>query len=152
MEIVRRRIIVKMARPEGEATMSACVDSVLSRAEGCQLLRPPGKSGRMVLTVPDGESETAFAKKVGGAKEVIYAEPDLVDRAQIVPSDPRYPDQWAPPIVNAEAAWDLETGQNNVLIGIIDSGISMTGATLDHDDLSDTGRITLGTDSRHTRP
>ena len=33
-----------------------------------------------------------------------------------------------------------------MVIGIIDSGISMTGSSLDHDDLSTAGRFTLGTD------
>ena len=48
-------------------------------------------------------------------------------------------------MVRAFDAWDLETGDPTVLIGIIDSGISMTGGALDHPDLSGT-RFTLGTD------
>jgi len=144
---VARRVIVKLApRGEGERALDAAMDTVMGKAEGAQVLRSPGRTGRMVLLLSEGESVAEACKKLGAGDDVVYAEPDVVDTAQIVPNDTRYAEQWAPPKVNAEAAWDLETGGSNVIIGIIDSGISMTGGTLDHDDLSTPGRFVLGTD------
>ncbi len=88
-----------------------------------------------------------LAAQLSARNDVEYAEPDVIDREAVVPSDTRFADQWALATVGAEGAWDLETGSNTqVLIGIIDSGISMTGASLDHPDLDAPGRYILGTD------
>ena len=143
---VARRVIVKLAPPEGESSMDTAVDTVLAATEGARVLRPANQHGRMVLLIPEGQSVATCATRLSGSANVEYAEPDVVDHVQVVPTDPRYPQQWALPKVNAEDAWNLETGANNVVIGVIDSGISMSGGVLDHDDLSTAGRITLGTD------
>jgi subtilisin family serine protease len=146
VKYIARRVIVSLAPVDDESALSAAMDSVMSKADGARVLRRPKRTGRMVLLIPEGESVQDWVKKLAGEKTVLYAEPDMVDHIQITPNDPRFVDQWALPMVNAEAAWDLETGQSNVLIGVIDSGISMTGGSLDHDDLSTPGRTTLGTD------
>ena len=49
----------------------------------------------------------------------------MVDSAALIPSDPRFTQQWGLTTINAPDAWDLETGTDAVVIGIIDSGISM---------------------------
>lgn len=146
LDFIARRVILKVRAPEGDESLASVQDSIMASAENCQVLRSPGKSGRMVVLLPEGESVPNWAKRLDGLDHVAYAEPDIVDHAQIVPNDPRYPDQWAPPMVRAEDAWDLETGNTNVVIGVIDSGISMSGGILDHDDLDDASRIILGTD------
>jgi thermitase len=149
VEYFPRRLIVKLKTPADEAeyiAMATTAEAVASDAGGT-LVRPPSSTGRIVIELGDGaqalESARAFTKR----DDVEYAEPDVVDHAAIVPNDTRYSQQWAWPMVNAPAAWDLETGKTTVLIGVIDSGISMSAAgTLDHPDLNDTARITLGTD------
>ncbi len=149
IQFIARRVIVKLKDVEGERDLEDSVESVvstLSAAEGSKLLRGPGPSGRMVILLPEGENVIDWALRLSGNERVAYAEPDIVDWAQVVPNDTRYVNQWGPPKVNAEAAWNLETGDPNVVIGIIDSGISMTSGALDHDDLSTSGRFTLGTD------
>lgn len=146
VEFIANRVIVKLKQPEDDQALDSALDAVMSAAEGAQVLREPGKTGRMVLLIPEDESVPTYARRLGGLDSVEYAEPDIVDSAQVVPSDPRYTSQWAPQKVRAEEAWDLETGDSNVVVGVIDSGISMTGSSLDHDDLSTPGRITLGTD------
>ena len=138
---VARRVVVQFARTDEESAMDKVLDQVLSASDG-RALRAPSKTGRMVLLIPEGETVTTLAKRLNRMDGVDYAEPDFVDKHAIVPNDTRYPMQWAPPIVNAEPAWNLETGNGKVLIGIIDSGISMAGANLDHDDLSTPGRFT----------
>ncbi|MCL1587999.1 MAG: S8 family serine peptidase [Actinomycetia bacterium] len=146
VDLVARHVIVQLAPVEGAESLDVATADVLSDVEGARLVRPPAPSGRMVVLLPEGEDMKACIKTFAGASGVAYAEPDFIDRAQVVPNDPRYPQQWAPPLVNAEDAWDLETGASNVVIGIVDSGISMTAGLLDHDDLDDSTRITLGTD------
>ena len=92
------------------------------------------------------QAEASF-RKVARLGEVEYAEPDVVDHACVIPSDTRYVEQWGLQKIGMPAAWDLETGGSNVLIGIIDSGISMSGGgALDHPDLNDPSRYIQGTD------
>jgi len=144
-----RRLIVKLKTPTDAAeavAMAGTAESVAAAAGGT-LVRPPSHTGRLVIELGDGAQALDAAKKFARREDVEYAEPDVVDHAALVPSDTRYSEQWALPKVNAPAAWDLETGKTTVLIGIIDSGISMSAAgALDHPDLNDSARITLGTD------
>lgn len=146
IRFIAHRVVVKLAPVEGEAALRDAVASILAEADGAAIVREPSPTGRVVLRIPEGTDVLQYAKRLAESPLVEYAEPDVVDTAQLVPADPRYPQQWAPPLVNAEEAWDLTTGGPGVVIGVIDSGISMTGAGLDHDDLSTPGRFTLGTD------
>ena len=135
LQFVARRVVVKLAPKESIAALEESIENVVSGVEGAQALRPPSLTGRLVVVVPEGMSARDAVRSYASSDDVVYAEPDFVDTAQIVPNDPRYSMQWGPPLVGAEQAWDLETGAGNVVIGIVDSGISMTGAALDHDDL-----------------
>ena len=144
-----RRLIVKLKTPTDEmefAALAGMAEAVASEAGGT-LVRPPSSTGRIVIELGEGAQSLESARKFTKRDEVEYAEPDVVDHAALVPNDTRYSEQWAWPRINAPAAWDLETGETSVVIGIIDSGISMSAAgALDHPDLNDTARITLGTD------
>ncbi|WP_176955613.1 S8 family serine peptidase [Sinosporangium album] len=162
-----RRLVVQLAAPEVPTDSDEAVSSQVSAAlaalpEGTTVLRGPSRTGRLVVLLPATGAETGTETGSGGdsgadvvlanvgaadaSAAIDYVEPDVVDRAQLVPNDPRYPQQWAPAAVNAEAAWDLQTGASNVLIGVIDSGISLSADKLDHDDLRNASRIILGTD------
>lgn len=145
---VANRVIVKLrpATEESPATLDALAHTLEEAIDGGRMLRPPSRTRRVVLGIGAGADPAAVAAELADRDDVEYAEPDLVDRAQVVPNDPRVGDQWALAMVNAFDAWDLETGGTDVVIGIIDSGISMTGPNLDHPDLDDTARIILGTD------
>ncbi|MFQ6609076.1 MAG: S8 family serine peptidase [Fidelibacterota bacterium] len=97
-----------------------------------------------------------------------YAEPNMVNYAlQTHPNDryylgippAGYPHQWAlndtgqtPPggtpdtDIDAPEGWDYETGNPNILVAILDSGIPMQNGTLSHPDLDDVNKIVLGED------
>jgi hypothetical protein len=81
--------------------------------------------------------------------EIEYAEPNMIDRdAATIPNDTGYPNQWALPMIDAPNAWDIETGNSNVLIAVLDTGIPMDGTppSICHPDLNDPTRIILGHD------
>lgn len=50
----------------------------------------------------------------------------------LVPNDPGYSSQYAHAITQAEAGWDIETGDPNVVVAVIGTGVQ-----LDHEDLVD---------------
>jgi Subtilase family len=144
-----RRLIVKLKTPTDatEAVAMVGLAEAVANDAGGSLVRPPSHTGRLVIELGEGAKSLDVAKKFSRRSDIEYVEPDVVDHAAIVPNDTRYAEQWALPKVNAPAAWDLETGKTTVLIGVIDSGISMSaGGALDHPDLNDATRITLGTD------
>lgn len=143
------RMIVKLkpvAEETSEAVQSACRRVCDAIPDGA-MLRRPGKHGRVIFAVGEKDDVVSVARKVARLGEVEYAEPDVVDHACVIPSDTRYVEQWGLQKIGMPAAWDLETGGSNVLIGIIDSGISMSGGgALDHPDLNDPSRYIQGTD------
>jgi|GEM_PF-1808488 len=72
-----------------------------------------------------------------------YAEPNYILRADVIPNDPSYGDQWAlnntgqnggtpDADIDAPEAWDITTGDTNIVVGVLDSGIDYN-----HPDLAD---------------
>jgi serine protease len=84
--------------------------------------------------------ETLMAiKALRADPSVVYAEPNYILQAMATPNDPYYPQQWHYPLINLPAAWDLETGDANVTVAVID-----TGVLLNHPDM--TGQLVPGYD------
>ncbi|MEU4192347.1 S8 family serine peptidase [Kribbella sp. NPDC026611] len=150
VQYLANRVVVKFRAPAdvGEyGEMVAASESLAGELDGATAVREPTTTGRVVLNVSPGTDVIQLAQELSNRDDVLYAEPDVIDHAAVVPNDTRYSEQWALPKVNAPDAWDLETGKTTVVIGIVDSGISMSAAdVLDHPDLNDTGRFVLGTD------
>ena len=68
---------------------------------------------------------------------VLYAEPNYRVRPLALPNDPLSPQQWglsnsgqeggvAGADIHAQQAWDITTGSQDVVVGVIDSGIDYT--------------------------
>ncbi len=85
-------------------------------------------------------------------------EPIYVGEIGLSPNDDRYWRQWhlnntgqsptngTPGAdISAEQAWDITTGDSDVVIAILDTGIPMQNGELSHEDLSQTNRVILGT-------
>ncbi len=70
---------------------------------------------------------------------IAYAEPNYIVTATAIPNDPAYTAQWHFPMINLPAAWDLTTGNPNVIVAVIDTGI-----LLGHPDLQ--GQLITGYD------
>jgi serine protease len=71
--------------------------------------------------------------------DVLYAEPNYRRRPMAVPNDSYYGLQWHYPFINLPQAWDITTGNSNVIVAVID-----TGVLLSHPDLQ--GQLTPGYD------
>lgn len=48
----------------------------------------------------------------------------------LTPNDPEYVTQWHLPIVQAEAAWDMNSGSQNIVVAVLDSGTEFTHSDL----------------------
>jgi serine protease len=73
------------------------------------------------------EEMWAISQRLMALPEVKYAEPDLVLRATLTPNDPQYGDQWHYYDdwgINVPPAWDLTTGSSDIVVAVIDTGIT----------------------------
>ncbi len=72
----------------------------------------------------------AFITHMSKSASVEYAEPNGVIRALYIPNDPFYDSQWGPQQIDADRAWDIEKGDKNITIAIVDTGVDYN-----HEDL-----------------
>jgi parallel beta-helix repeat protein len=77
------------------------------------------------------------ASKYSADSNVEYVEPNYIFQKCIIPNDEYFEEQWAlnqlnDIDINAPEAWDIETGNENIVIAIIDSGVDYN-----HPDLKD---------------
>lgn len=54
---------------------------------------------------------------------VVYAEPNYLQRLCVSPDDPDFVQQWSLPKIQAELAWDIQTGGSDVIVAVVDTGI-----------------------------
>ena len=80
-----------------------------------------------------------FIDAITGRPGVKYAEVNGTYEAFYTPSDPRFSDQYAPQMVNADDAWDTTLGSLDVTIAVIDTGVQYTHSDLYGNFRSDPG-------------
>jgi len=131
----------------------------MSRASATLVVAAADKSGRQIsmqLESLGGDKEivqglrlarvaeeetTAAIEALNVRPDVLYAEPNFIRRKQAVPNDPRYPEMWnlknpgggsavAGADIKAETAWNVTTGNRNMVVAVIDEGID-----INHQDL-----------------
>ncbi len=84
-------------------------------------------------TTPEQQAklETLYAiKALRLRSDVEYAHPNYIKETQLTPNDEFYPLQWHYPLINLPAAWDITTGNSNVIVAVIDSGVVLTHVDL----------------------
>lgn len=90
-----------------------------------------GLDTTLLVTFDPKTSPKDAAERLGKLKSVSWAEPNRWRQADAVPDDPRYSAQWGLRQINAEAAWEMETGDPAIVVGVIDTGVD-----LNHPDLA----------------
>ena len=93
-------------------------------------------TGFVDVQVPSGVDVFAAIDAYVASGSVEIAEPNTIGEYTIVPNDPSYGTQTWLPLINAEEAWDTQTGAPTAVISVLDSGTEFS-----HDDLG------LGSDS-----
>jgi serine protease len=62
-------------------------------------------------------------KQLHRQADVEYAEPNYIRRTALVPADQLYHLQWHYPLINLPQAWDITTGDSNVIVAVVDTGV-----------------------------
>ena len=102
-------------------------DTLIASHGGLAIDRNPALNC-VLLAVGDAEG---FIEAMTTEQSVKYAEPNYIAKAAYTPNDPGYSQQWGPPAIKADLAWDVQQGDyDNVKIAIVDTGIDYT-----HEDL-----------------
>lgn len=79
-----------------------------------------GTESTYLITVND---QTFSKSSASQNSNIVYVEDNLKFQAFAVPSDPYYP-LWNYDMINLPAAWDEQKGNSNVVVAVIDSGVS----------------------------
>ncbi len=75
------------------------------------------------LQLPAGESVAQALARYRADPAVEYAEPNYIVRKAVAPDDARFGEQWAPVLIQLPAAWDYTTGDADIVVAILDTGI-----------------------------
>ena len=69
-------------------------------------------------------------KALRSRQNVLYADPNYIRHALKTPIDEFYSFQWHYPLINLPEAWDVTTGNSNVIVAVIDTGVLLRHADL----------------------
>ena len=120
-QFVRGRLLVKF----NSRTAPAHAREIIAALGARHANEIPG-AGVHVVELPYQASETAFAKAFAARAEVEFAELDwLLTPQQTFPNDPLFP-AWYLEKIDAPNAWLTTTGNSNVTIAILDTGVDTT--------------------------
>lgn len=119
---------------KGEATGFFQRVANLHRETGCRVVREERRSATHLSQMLHFDDATTLARKLKRYMDsglVEYAQPDYIYKAAATtPSDPVFSQwpgpQWSLPRIQAPQAWDLTTGDPNVLIAVGDSGANVS--------------------------
>jgi hypothetical protein len=78
-----------------------------------------------------GQSVDEAVAALEAQGDVMYAEPDYVVSADVVPNDTNYASQWGYAKIGGPAAWDTTTGSASIIVAVIDTGVELTDPELD---------------------
>lgn len=124
-DIARRLGMEQRAGGRGRGRLMALRRSSLTAAQrGKRLGAAASKSGSIADPDLRARWETLLAiKSLRRDPQVEYAEPNYEIRALATPDDEAYPFQWHYPLIALPEAWDTSTGDPEVVIAVVDTGV-----------------------------
>ena len=150
-----RKTVQAAATPSEAASALASRAHSLGARVGIALAAGHGVAARMQVVTATGMSSEQLAQRLAQDAEVEYAAPDRIRKRFAVPNDPFYASraatsttggplvgQWylkppgpagtaantAPSAIDAEAAWDVTTGDPAIVVAVLDTGIRLDHA------------------------
>ncbi|MDK2930721.1 MAG: serine protease [Bacillota bacterium] len=123
-QVVPGEVSVKFKSDASERDINELV-----KKHGLQVKRVFELSGTHVLST-GGRPVDEVIRKLEAEPLVESASPRVLGRLLAVPNDPCYMYQWHYPAISLAPAWNLTTGNSQVIVAVIDSGVQT-----DHPDL-----------------
>ncbi|MCL2089574.1 MAG: S8 family serine peptidase [Oscillospiraceae bacterium] len=99
---------------------------LLIKSQKSRKISPKTDIGGVVLVHLKNQEMSAVLQAAAELSEnlgVVYAEPNYLSDAYVIPNDPYFGDLWGMKKIKAPRAWDYATGNPNVTVGVVDSGI-----------------------------
>ncbi len=90
----------------------------------------PGNPHLFLIPNPPGLSVAEVVRRYRANPNVVNAEPDFVQEAVALPTDPLWSQQWDMTKIAAPTAWDSQTDSGDVYVVVIDTGIDFTHTDL----------------------
>lgn len=83
------------------------------------------------LVVVDSNLDVvSISEQISALAAVEYASVNNRPEPSHLPNDPMFNDQWAHQKISSQGAWDISTGSNEIIVGVID-----TGCLINHEDI-----------------
>jgi subtilisin family serine protease len=99
---------------------------------GAFVTREFSELGWQVVKLPDNVSTEQALAQYAKSPEVEYAQPNYIYRlAETTPNDTSFNSLYGMQKISAPAAWDITTGNSNIVVAVLDTGIRRT-----HEDLA----------------
>lgn len=117
-------IIIKFKPDTPEETIS----EIIGR-HNCSVADTCTFADLLLLQIPEPEKPEQMIAMYSSYEQIEYAELNYYATLMLVPNDELYPFQWnfndkAFGGVNIEPAWDIQTGDPNVIIAVLDTGVA----------------------------
>ena len=118
------QVIVKF----NEGVTQDARDKVIQQ-HACHILRTREQADVHLVRIPEGSKPEDLVRDLGEHESVQYAELNHYVRVFFVPDDPYFHYQWdlyntVTGGIGMETAWGIETGDPNVIIAVVDTGVA----------------------------
>ncbi len=99
---------------------------------GVMVIKSSAFVDEYTIAVPQGLSEGEFAAMLMATGDYEFVEPNWMLFPNEIPNDSQFGSSWQHTRIESAAAWDLHTGQSDIVVAVCDSG-----ADTNHPDLQD---------------
>lgn len=125
-DYVTDELIVKMKSGTDESEAVAHV-----RSRGAVVRKSISDLRMMLIQVAPGDTLEDMQRSLENNPDVEYVEKNYIVYADLTPNDPRFGQQSYLNVIDAPPAWNTVTGNSNVVMAILDTGVEST-----HEDIS----------------
>lgn len=114
----------------------------LMREHDLDLVKGVGGAGAMRLRSRSRSTE-ALMRALSQRPDVEYVEPNYIVTRTKEPRDPYWTSLWGMTKISAPAAWDKTTGSQNIVVGVVDTGVDYNHPDLASNIWSSTSSLTV---------